>query len=111
MTDETEPMWQCPRDGETMHRMGRRGGAWRCPTCRGVFFDATVMRRYGPGRHGQGQGQGHGPGQGEGQGHGQGQGQGQPPMMLLSVGLSLAATFLVRWLRHRRPAKAAPTAA
>jgi hypothetical protein len=37
MTDETTSAWACPKDATAMEPMGRRGrgGAYRCPTCRG----------------------------------------------------------------------------
>ena len=79
MTDETTTAWVCPKDGSAMEPMGRRGrgGAYRCPTCRGVFLDVEAMRR---GR------------------------RAQPPMwapVVMSVVMSLLATFIVRRLRHR----------
>jgi Transcription factor zinc-finger len=50
VTDETTTAWQCPKDGAPMQPMGRRGrgGAWRCPTCRGLFIDTEAMRRGRP---------------------------------------------------------------
>jgi hypothetical protein len=50
MGDETAATWACPKDGATMAQMGRRSGAWRCPTCRGIFIDTERMRH---GRRGQ----------------------------------------------------------
>jgi hypothetical protein len=29
-----------------MQPVGRRGGVWRCPVCRGIFVDTRAMRRY-----------------------------------------------------------------
>lgn len=76
---ETTSAWVCPKDATAMEPMGRRGrgGAWRCPTCRGVFLDVEAMRR---GR------------------------RAQPPMwapFAMSVVMSIAMTMLVRRLRHR----------
>lgn len=50
MTDETQTLWKCPKDGAVMQPMGRRGrsGAWRCPTCQGIFIDTGVMRQGRP---------------------------------------------------------------
>jgi hypothetical protein len=81
MTDETQGAWTCPKDGAAMQPMGRRGrgGAWRCPTCRGIFIDMEVMRR---GR------------------------AGSPPWwapVVTSVLVSLLATVVVRRLRRRLP--------
>ena len=80
MTDETTTVWACPKDGTTMTPMGRRarGGAWRCPTCRGIFLDTETMRR---GRAG-----------------------GPPPWvpMLTSVAWSLLAVAIVRRLRRHK---------
>ncbi len=47
MTDETTRTWPCPKDGTAMTPLGRRarGGAWRCPTCRGIFLDTEAVRR------------------------------------------------------------------
>jgi hypothetical protein len=86
VTDETKTAWPCPKDGSAMQPMGRRGrgGAWRCPACRGVFIDTEAMRR------GRG---------------------GQPPMwapFVMSVLMSLLATFVVRRLR-RRMSKQSPS--
>jgi hypothetical protein len=39
MTDETGKAWQCPKDGMVMQPLGRRSGAWRCATCKGIFMD------------------------------------------------------------------------
>ena len=79
MTDETTSAWACPKDATAMEPMGRRGrgGAWRCPTCRGVFLDVEAMRR---GR------------------------KGQPPKwapFVMSILMSLLVTFIVRRLRRR----------
>jgi len=79
MTVETATTWACPKDGMAMEPMGRRGrgGAWRCPTCRGVFLDVEAMRR---GR------------------------KGQPPKwapFVMSILMSLLVTFIVRRLRRR----------
>jgi Transcription factor zinc-finger len=48
MTDETETEWKCPKDGTIMQPHGRRSGAWRCPTCKGIFIDTGAMRRGRP---------------------------------------------------------------
>ena len=45
MTDEAQKAWTCPKDGTEMAPMGRRSGAWRCPTCKAVFIDVEAMRR------------------------------------------------------------------
>jgi hypothetical protein len=79
VTEEKQTEWPCPKDGTAMVPMGRRGrgGAWRCPECRGVFIDTEAMRR------------------GSG---------GQPPKwspVVTSVLMSLLATFVVRRLRRR----------
>ena len=79
VSEETQTAWPCPKDGTAMQPMGRRGrgGAWRCPTCRGVFIDVEAMRR--------------------------GRGA-QPPKWspaVTSVLMSLLATFVVRRLRRR----------
>ena len=74
MTDETTTAWQCPKDGMVMHPLGRRSGAWRCPTCRSMFMDTEAMRR------------------------------GRPPKwapVLMSVLMSLLATVVARRLRRR----------
>jgi len=81
MTDERTSAWACPKDAAAMEPMGRRGrgGAWRCPMCRGVFLDVEAMRR---GR------------------------RGQPPKwapVVTSILMSLLATFVVR--RLIRPGK------
>jgi hypothetical protein len=83
MTDETQTEWKCLKDGAAMQPMGRRGrgGAWRCPTCRGIFIDSEAMRR------------------------------GRPPWwapVLTSVILSLLATVVVRRLR-KHPPKQSPS--
>jgi hypothetical protein len=85
MTDETTAAWQCPKDGAVMQPLGRqgRGGAWRCPTCRGVFIDTEAMRR---GR------------------------AGSPPWwgpVVTSIAMSLLATFVARRLRRRPPNQSA----
>jgi hypothetical protein len=48
MTDETGNVWQCPKDGAVMQGLGRRSGAWRCPTCKGLFMDTEAMRQRRP---------------------------------------------------------------
>jgi len=48
MTDETATAWKCPKDGTVMQPLGRRSGAWRCPTCKGIFMDTEAMRRGRP---------------------------------------------------------------
>ncbi|MFI5262047.1 MAG: zf-TFIIB domain-containing protein [Candidatus Limnocylindrales bacterium] len=69
----------CPKDGTSMAPVGRRGrgGAYRCPTCTGVFLDVAAMRL----------------------------GRARQPMMLapfvMSVLMSLGMTLLVRRRRHR----------
>jgi hypothetical protein len=80
MTDETVTAWACPKDATAMEPMGRRGrgGAYRCPTCRGVFLDVEAMRS---GR------------------------KGQPPKwapFVMSVVMSLLATFVIRRMLGRR---------
>jgi Transcription factor zinc-finger len=40
--------WLCPKDGTAMQPHGRRSGAWRCPTCKGMFIDTGAMRRGRP---------------------------------------------------------------
>jgi tRNA(Ile2) C34 agmatinyltransferase TiaS len=77
MTDETQTAWQCPKDGTVMQPLGRRSGAWRCPTCKGIFMDTEAMRR---GR------------------------AGSPPWwvpVVTSVLVSLLATVVARRLRRR----------
>jgi len=79
MTEETSVGLLCPKDGTEMAPMGRRkrGGVYRCPTCRGVFLDVGMMR------------------QGK---------AGQPPVwapFVVSVLMSVGMTLLVRRLRHR----------
>ena len=74
MTDETQTAWKCPKDGTAMEPLGRRSGAWRCPTCKGMFMDTEAMRR------------------------------GRPPWwspVLTSVVMSLLARAVVRHLRRR----------
>jgi hypothetical protein len=81
VTDQTTTGWACPKDGTVMEPMGRRGrgGAWRCPTCRGIFLDTDAMRRGRAGR--------------------------QPwwAPVVTSVLLSLLATFVARRLRRHSP--------
>ena len=48
MTDETGKAWKCPKDGTAMQSRGRRPGAWRCRTCKGIFMDTEAMRRGRP---------------------------------------------------------------
>ena len=77
MTDETHTAWKCPKDETAMQALGRRSGAWRCPTCKGIFMDSGAMRR------------------------------GRPPWwlpILTSVVMSLLARAVVRHLR-RHPTK------
>jgi hypothetical protein len=50
MTDATATAMACPKDANAMQPMGRRSGAWRCPTCRGVFIDTQAMRQRRAGR-------------------------------------------------------------
>ena len=80
MTDVAEKAWNCPKDGTEMVPRGRRGGAWRCPACKGVFLDVEEMRR--------------------------GRGK-RPPVwapIVASVALSVLATFLARrFLRRPHP--------
>jgi hypothetical protein len=76
---ETTTAWACPKDATAMEPMGRRGrgGAYRCPTCRGVFLDVEAMR---------------------------GRRQGRPPMwapFVMSVVMSVVMTIVIRRLRHR----------
>lgn len=74
MSDETDGAWNCPKDGAVMRPLGRRSGAWRCPTCQGIFMDTEAMRR------------------------------GRPPAwqpVLTSVLMSLVATAVARRLRRR----------
>jgi hypothetical protein len=76
VTDETENAWQCPKDGSAMQPLGRRPGASRCPTCKGIFVDTEAMRR------------------------------GRPPKwspVVTSILVSLLATAVVRRLRRRPP--------
>jgi hypothetical protein len=79
MTDASETAWNCPKDGTAMKSQGRRSGAWRCPTCKGIFIDTEAMRR------------------------------GRPPKwspVLTSVLVSLLATAVARRLRRRSSKKA-----
>ena len=80
MTEEKQIEWPCPKDGSAMQPMGRRGrgGAWRCPECRGVFIDTEAMRRGRAGR------------------------PSKWSPVVTSVVMSLLATFVVRRLRRRR---------
>jgi hypothetical protein len=48
MSNETKTAWQCPKDGTAMTPLGPRSGAWRCPTCKGMFMDTEAMRRGRP---------------------------------------------------------------
>ena len=78
-TTEAQSAMACPKDGTSMAPMGRRGrgGAYRCPECRGVFLDVEAMRR---GR------------------------VGGPPSwapLAVSILMSVGMTLLVRRLRHR----------
>jgi hypothetical protein len=76
VTNETQTAWQCPKDGMVMQPLGRRSGAWRCSTCKGIFMDTEAMRR------------------------------GRPPKwspVLTSVLMSLLATVVARRLRRRPP--------
>ncbi len=77
MTEPTATAWQCPKDAMTMQPMGRRSGAWRCPTCRGVFIDTEAMRRRRRG------------------------GPAKVSPVVTSVLLGLVATYMVRRLRRR----------
>ena len=83
MTDEATATRQCPKDGATMGPMGRRGrgGAWRCPTCGGIFIDMGTRRR--------------------------GRGARPPALVpvLSSVAWSLLALAVVRRLRRRNDKK------
>ena len=75
MTDETVKSWLCPKDGTVMQPLGRRSGAWRCPTCKGISMDTEAMRR------------------------------GRPPKwspVLMSVLMSLLATAVARRLLRRQ---------
>jgi Transcription factor zinc-finger len=80
VSDETKPAWQCPKDGVAMQPLGRRAGAWRCPTCRGIFMDIAAMRRGRPSKWSP---------------------------MLTSVLMSLLATVVVRRLRRHADKKPA----
>ncbi len=74
---ESRGAMACPRDGVAMAPVGRRGRAYRCPTCKGMFLDVETMRR---GR------------------------AAQRPMwapFLMSALMSVAMTLLVRWLKRR----------
>jgi len=76
MTDETGKVWQCPKDATAMQPLGRRSGAWRCPTCKAMFMDTEAMRR------------------------------GRPPKwspVLTTILMSLLARAVVRHLRRRAP--------
>jgi len=48
VTTVAEKALQCPKDGAVMQPLGRRSGAWRCPTCKGIFMDTEMMRRGRP---------------------------------------------------------------
>jgi hypothetical protein len=84
MTEETETAesqstMACPKDGTSMVPLGRRGrgGAYRCPECKGMFLDVETMRQ---------------------------RRAGGPPMwapVVMSVLMSVGMTLLVRRLRHR----------
>jgi hypothetical protein len=84
MTEETQAAesqsaMACPKDGTSMAPLGRRGrgGAYRCPECKGMFLDVETMRR---------------------------RRAGGPPMwapVVMSVLMSVGMTLLVRRLRHR----------
>jgi hypothetical protein len=81
VSDETQAAWMCPKEGAAMQPLGRRGrgGAWRCPTCRGIFIDTGAMRS---GR------------------------AGSPPWwapVVTSVLVSLLVTAVARRLRRRSP--------
>ena len=74
MTDENVTAWKCPKDGTVTQPLGRRSGAWRCPTCRGVFIDTGARP------------------------------QGRPPWwapVLTSLAISLLARFVARRLGRR----------
>ena len=78
-TAESESAMACPKDGTSMEPLSRRrrGAAYRCPECRGMFLDVEAVRR---GR------------------------VAQPPMwapFVMSVLMSVGMTLLVRRLRHR----------
>ncbi len=78
MEDLAQHAWACPKDGTEMAPMGRRSGAWRCPSCKAVFLDVEAMRRGRPDN---------------------------PPAwapVVSSVVMSILATVIVRRLRHRR---------
>ena len=79
MTDETTSAWACPKDATAMEPLGRRGrgDARRCPTCRGIFFDVEATRRARAGR------------------------SAKWAPFVMSVAMSLLATFVVRRLRRR----------
>ncbi len=86
MTDETQTVWKCPKDGAVMQPLGRRGrgGAWRCPMCGAIFLDTEAMRRGRPG---------------------------SPPWwapIVTSVLVSLLATVVARRLRKRSPKESSP---
>jgi hypothetical protein len=72
----------CPKDGTSMASVGRRGrgGAYRCPECKGMFIDVEAMR---------------------------GGRAGRPPAwapVVVSVLMSVGMTLLVRRLRrHSKP--------
>ena len=87
MTEATTPTWACPKDGALMERRWSRGGAWRCPTCRGVFLDVEAMRRD--------------------------RRENRPPAwmpIVWSIAMSVGMTLLVRRLRRRGEQPATVTA-
>jgi hypothetical protein len=86
MLHEVPTELTCPKDGSAMAPMGRRGrgGAYRCPECKGVFLDIGAMRA---GR------------------------AGQPPWwapVVSSLLFSIGMTMLVRRLRRRSGAQTEP---
>ncbi len=82
MTEEMPAPLACPKDGAEMSPTGRRPGVWRCPACRSVFVDVAAARA----------------------------GRGRAALIpvvasvLLSVGLSLLVTVVVRRLRAQQAA-------
>jgi len=93
MTEETptiEPAsgMVCPKDGTAMAPMGRsgRGGAYRCPACKGMFLDVEAMR------------------------HGRSRQQMRVAPLVMSIAMSLLMTALVRRFRHRHAQPAAAPA-
>lgn len=81
MSDESETAWKCPKDGTAMQPLGRRSGAWRCPTCKGMFLDTESMRRGRPSKWSP---------------------------VVMSIVMSLLARAVVRHLR-RHPTKQSPS--